>query len=102
MAVGLAVKGRQMSLHPITPTNADASPWDAASEANHRIANSLLLVARLVRQRQSSLRDNPRSMSADEVRLILEEFSGRLDTIARLHRLLAGGRHDASVDIAGY
>jgi two-component sensor histidine kinase len=41
-------------------------------------------------------------MSGDQVRLILEEFGGRLDTVARLHHLLASGQQEAPIDIAVY
>jgi two-component sensor histidine kinase len=39
--------------------------------------------------------------SGDEVRRILEEISSRLDAVARLHRLLARGPQEASIDVSG-
>ena len=82
--------------------NANAPLPDFAREANHRIANNLSVVAALMQLRGARLRKSTRTMSGEEVRLILEEFSSRLDSIARLHRMLAGERQDASVDVAHY
>ena len=80
---------------------ANSSAVDAAAEANHRIANNLSLIASLVRIHGSSICKNPSRMSGGEVRLILEEFGGRIETVARLHRLLASGQQEA-IDIADY
>jgi two-component sensor histidine kinase len=78
-----------------------SSSFDAAGEANHRIANNLSILASLIRMRASSIGSVCR-MSGDEVRLILEEFGGRLDMVARLHRLLASGRPQVPIDLALY
>jgi two-component sensor histidine kinase len=75
---------------------------DGAAEANHRLANNLSVITALVRMHGSRICRNPRMMSGDEVRLILEELGGRLDTVARLHRLLAVGPREASIEIADY
>jgi len=75
---------------------------DAGAEANHRIANNLSMIASLVRMQGSSIGKNPRPMAAGEVRFMLEVLGGRLETVARLHRLLAGRRHQAPIDLAGY
>jgi two-component sensor histidine kinase len=75
---------------------------DRAAEANHRFANSLSLIAGLVRIQASSLASNPRPLEASEVRLILEEVSERIETVARLHRLLADARQEATVDLMAY
>ena len=60
------------------------------------------MIASLIRMRGSSVGKDARRMRGDEVRLILEEFGGRLDTVARLHRLLANGQREARIDIAAY
>jgi two-component sensor histidine kinase len=73
-----------------------------AAEANRRIAKNLSLIAGLARLRASSIPKNPRMMQGDEVRLILEKFGGRLDKVARLHRLLSSGQQDAPVHIPDY
>jgi two-component sensor histidine kinase len=41
-------------------------------------------------------------MSGDDVRLILEEVGGRLEAVARLHRLLATGRREAPINVADF
>jgi two-component sensor histidine kinase len=91
-----------MSLRLAFPQVSSSSAFDAAAEANHRISNNLAMIASLLRMRGSSVRKETRGMSGDEVRRILEEFGGRLDTVARLHRLLASGPQDAPIDIAVY
>jgi two-component sensor histidine kinase len=91
-----------MLLRPAPAANASSSPLDLVREANHRIANSLSVLVGLVKLRESSLRKSVRSMSREEVLLILKEFSGRLETVARLHRLLADERPVDSIDVADY
>lgn len=75
---------------------------DAGTEANHRIANNLSMIAGLVRMQGSSIGESPRPMPVGEVRFMLEELGGRLETVARLHRLLASEQHEAPIDLAGY
>jgi two-component sensor histidine kinase len=91
-----------MSLELVPPSIAPSSAFNLAAEANHRIGNNLSLIAALVRMQGSRICKNPRVMSADEVGLILEELGGRLDTVGRLHRLLADGQQVGSIQIAGY
>jgi two-component sensor histidine kinase len=74
---------------------AKSSALDVAAAANHRIGNNLSLIAGLAQQYASSIRKESRMMNGDEVGVILEEFGGRLDTVARLHRLLASGQQKA-------
>jgi two-component sensor histidine kinase len=91
-----------MPLQLVPPQVPSSSAFDATAEANHRIANNLSMIASLIRMRGSSVGKDARRMRGDEVRLILEEFGGRLDTVARLHRLLANGQREARIDIAAY
>ena len=72
------------------------------AEANHRIANNLSIISGLVRIHGAAICKEPRMMSGDDVRLILEEVGGRLDAVARLHRLLAAGRHGAPINVADF
>ena len=78
-------------------TPANSSALDVAAEANDRIGNNLSLIAGLARQSASSIRKESRMMNGDEVGIILEEFGGRLDTVARLHRLLASAQQKAPI-----
>ncbi len=59
------------------------------AESNHRIANNLTLIAGLLRLQASSLAKEKRSLTAEDMRLLIEEVGGRIETVARLHRLLA-------------
>jgi two-component sensor histidine kinase len=88
-----------MSLELVLPS---VTPLDVADEANHRIGNNLSVIAALVRMHWSSISENPRTMSGDEVRLFLEEVCGRLDAVARLHRLLGEGQQRGSIKTAEY
>jgi two-component sensor histidine kinase len=90
-----------MSLDLMPPSVPPSSAFSLAAEANHRIGNNLSLIAALVRMQGSRICKNPRMMSGDEVRLILEELGGRLDAVGRLHRRLADS-HGASIEIADY
>lgn len=83
------------------PTLAFSKP-DFAAEANHRIANSLALVASLIRMQASSIASGPRTMNGDDMRMVLDELGSRVETIARLHHGLANGPSDAMVDLGDY
>jgi two-component sensor histidine kinase len=89
-------------LELVPPPETAAFAVDVAAEANHRIANNLAMIAALARMRAAGLRDSPHPLSGDDVRLILEEFSARLDTVGQLHRLLAGGHAEATVEVGDY
>jgi two-component sensor histidine kinase len=98
--------------HPITerrmmlelvPTKVPEVPaFDEVAEANYRIANSLSIISGLLQMRGSALCSEPRPVSGHEIRLILEEVASRLEAVARLHRLLAKGRQEPSVNVADY
>jgi two-component sensor histidine kinase len=74
---------------------------DLIAEANHRIANNLAMIAGLARLQAGTIRDAGDNFTGQEVRLMLQEFGGRVDAVARLHRLLANpGQH--AIDLADY
>jgi two-component sensor histidine kinase len=75
---------------------------DLAAEANHRIANHISLVAGLVRMQGSALRNQSPKINGNQALLILEEVSARLETVGRLHRLLARAPDGASIDLTDY
>src|SRR5512147_3285575 len=90
-------------VHPTTNKPiAASSPPGAASEGDHRIANSLALIASLVRLQASEIGQGARAIPAGEVRLILEGLGSRINTVARLHHLLTDGDQNAPVDLARY
>ena len=77
------------------------SPEALSAEADHRIANNLTMIASLVRLHGNGLpKDRP--MTAQEVRELLDEISVRIQSVGRLHKLLASARQPGEVDIAEY
>jgi two-component sensor histidine kinase len=86
----------------INPLTSARSQRDLAAEADRRIADNLSLIASLSRMRAAETCKAPLKMDSGKVRLIFEEFAGRLDAAARLHRLLASGRGVRSIAIASY
>jgi two-component sensor histidine kinase len=73
-----------------------------ADEANHRIANHLAMLAAMMRLHGKGIGEMHKALRAEEVRLILEEFAGRLETVGKSHWLLAHGSCKAQVEIAEY
>ncbi|HLI67935.1 MAG TPA: sensor histidine kinase [Caulobacteraceae bacterium] len=86
------------------PTPADdlLGPEMLVAESNHRIANNLTLIAGLVRMQASGIAKAGRPMTADEVCLALEEVGNRIETVGRLHRLLAQIGRRPSLDLSQY
>ena len=73
-----------------------------AAEMNHRIANSLSLIASLVRMQANSLRDQPRTMTSDEALLLLTEVATRIETVGLLHRRLSVEPRLQAVNVGDY
>ena len=71
--------------------NPDATPdvYDAAREADHRIANNLALIASSVRQQARNVAKRTSDFTPEEVRLLLAEIAGSIDAVGRLHKLLS-------------
>jgi two-component sensor histidine kinase len=72
---------------------------DSTDEANHRIANSLTIIAGAVRSELSTLMHRP---DPESVRRSLELLSVRIDAVARLHRLLMTSGIDGVVELRAY
>ncbi|MES1203695.1 MAG: sensor histidine kinase [Pseudomonadota bacterium] len=62
---------------------------DDLREANHRIANSLTLVSGLVRMQAADLAHKAQPLSPKEAGAALLEAASRIESVARLHRLLS-------------
>ncbi len=60
-----------------------------SAESDHRIANNLMLIAGLLRLEAAGLAGRGRALSAQEACDLLEEAGNRIETVGRLHRLLA-------------
>ena len=71
-------------------------------EADHRIANNLGLIASLLRLRARSVGQQGGPIDRSEVIVMLEEVAARVDTVARLHRLLSHSYQNALVDVGAY
>jgi two-component sensor histidine kinase len=70
-------------------------------EADHRIANNLMLIAALVR-RQAARLPRHKVMTGQEVRGELEQIGARIDAVARLHRLVTRAGSPAILDLGDY
>lgn len=70
-------------------------------EADHRIANSLSLVAGLLQLQASDIgADGP--IDAERVVAILHEAAGRVHLVSRLHRLLARWQGQPTLDLSRF
>jgi two-component sensor histidine kinase len=71
-------------------------------EADHRIANNLGLIVGLLRLRARAVSEQKGTMDRDEVRMLLEDVAARVETVARLHRMLSRSYRNALVDLGAY
>ena len=71
-------------------------------EADHRIANNLGMIVSLLRLRARSVSQQKGKIDRADVTLMLEDIAARVETVARLHRMLSQSYRSALVDIAGY
>ena len=82
----------------------DAAPTaasDAAAEANHRIANTLAIIAGLIRSELLRLAPDART-DLERMRRLLQQTSVRIDALGRLHRLLMDSQRRDTVEISAY
>lgn len=93
-----------MSLEPLPAAQAQAPPLASqlADEANHRVANHLAILAALGRFQAKAVGRTPVALAGKDVQRLLEDFAGRLETVADIHRLLAHRPGGAPVDVADY
>jgi|SRR5665213_1959 len=78
------------------------SAMDAVAESNHRIANNLTLIAGMVRMHARAITRESGAMPIDQVRSLLEEIGGRIESIAHLHGLLANAELGEPIDLSAY
>jgi two-component sensor histidine kinase len=93
-----------MSLESLQSAQPRAVPLGSqlADEANHRIANHLVMLAALMRLQVRDVDQTHSVLSGKDVQRLLAEFAGRLDTVGEIHRLLCRRSSGAPVDVAGY
>lgn len=82
------------------PCGADAMDV-RLQEADHRIANSLSLVAGLIQLHASEI-DADEPLDASHVVEILNEAAARVHMVSRLHRLLARSQGQAVLDLSRF
>jgi two-component sensor histidine kinase len=89
------------NLHLVSNSAPDPAltPTGPAAEANHRIANSLALLAGLVRMQGASVKKKSQTYSSADVCHLLDGVAARISTISQVHRILSHGRADAVVNI---
>jgi two-component sensor histidine kinase len=75
---------------------------DLVSEANHRIANHLALVASMVQMQAWSLARGPEMLTRGSVHSMLQETAGKIIGVSQLHRTLAHSPGERAVDLNSY
>jgi len=76
---------------------------DLHTEANHRIANNLAMIAGLVRLHASNVgAAREESFTRTDVRQLLNEIGTRIETVGRLHRLLSNTTPQGAVNMADH
>ena len=75
---------------------------DLIAESNHRIANNLTVIAGLVRLQAASVTKKSGTFTPEEVCVLLKEVGGRIDTVSRLHRLLAEATRGGTPHLGAY
>jgi two-component sensor histidine kinase len=72
---------------------------DRLSEAQHRIANNLALIAGYTRLQATRINKAGQPLSAREASIVLEEVAARIETVGELHRLLSAAPGQSEVDV---
>ena len=76
---------------PIALPDIGPTPTMDVAESNHRIANSLALVAGLLRMQAGAVGRNNPALRQEEYSALLLEAAGRVEAVGRLHGRLAHG-----------
>jgi two-component sensor histidine kinase len=58
------------------------------AEADHRIANNLASLSGVIRLQRNAISSNGKSLTTDQVCVLLDEISARVEIMAKLHRSL--------------
>ncbi|HUO23877.1 MAG TPA: sensor histidine kinase [Caulobacteraceae bacterium] len=72
------------------------------AESNHRIANNLSLVAGILRLQVNELTRSGRVLEPEQVGQLLAEVGARIETVGRLHRLLAQSAGASHMELGSY
>ena len=72
---------------------------DAVVEANHRIANNLVSLARTFTRQLPAIESGPEMVPRELVAELVKDMAGRMNALGRLHHLLSNGRVQGKVDL---
>lgn len=73
-----------------------------AAESNHRIANNLTMIAGMLRLQANEVVKGRKPLDPAEAAMLLSEVGVRIETVGRLHRLLAQTGGDTRLDLNIY
>ncbi len=82
-------------------SRADPLLDDPAAEANHRIANSLSIVASLIHAQSENLPAEG-TLPVTNFRDWLQELAAKIEAIGELHRLLVSSQQSGAIDLGVY
>ena len=85
----------------VVVSRADTLLDDPVVEANHRIANSLSIIASLIHFQVEGLPADG-TVPATDVRNWLQELEAKVETIGDLHRLLISSQKSEAIDLGAY
>ena len=80
----------------------DTPALDLVAELNHRIANHLAMIAGLMRSQGARIFEKQQTMTVREVRLTLEEYAARLETVGKVHRMLSHSDDGDPIELDAY
>jgi two-component sensor histidine kinase len=72
------------------------------TEADHRIANNLESLNSVVRLQRNAIAQRAKTYTATQVCALLDEFSARIEVVARLHKLLALATDGKGVNLGDF
>jgi two-component sensor histidine kinase len=72
------------------------------AEADHRIANSLARLSGVVRHQRGAISKSRRPYTADQVCVLLDDISARIEVTAKLHKSLARVVNGNGVDLGDF
>jgi two-component sensor histidine kinase len=72
------------------------------TEADHRIANNLASLRGVIRLQRKSISKSGKTYSADQVCVLLDEISARIDVTAKLHKSLAHAIRGSGVNLRNF
>jgi two-component sensor histidine kinase len=79
-----------------------SEPDALVSEAHHRVANNLALIASFVRMHARDIAKRTEPVSVDDMRILLEEVGLRVEAIGQLHGRLAHIDGSANTNLTNY